>query len=260
MTAKNFMVILTIFAGLMLAGCAFHQPDGATDLLSDTGWLLIELGGSPVASSSAMTLNFSDKGKVDGSDGCNQYWSTYTAGNNTINIGEEMAMTERACLEPIMQQAAIFTTALKQAVAYRTENGQLTLLAADGTASAVFLPQNQELHGTSWDVSGYDNGQGTIMRINNSGRKLTASFAADSISGSSGCNSYSADYTYSAVDQTLELGRLLRTMMACTDGNIMQQEGHFITALQTVKSYHIKGNTLTLKAADGSTAVILVRQ
>ncbi|RWX46497.1 META domain-containing protein [Candidatus Electrothrix communis] len=98
------------------------------------------------------------------------------------------------------------------------------------------------------------------MRINNSGRKLTASFAADSISGSSGCNSYSADYTYSAVDQTLELGRLLRTMMACTDGNIMQQEGHFITALQTVKSYHIKGNTLTLKAADDSTAVILVRQ
>ena len=151
MTPKNFVVILTIFVGLMLAGCAFNQPNGATD-------------------------------------------------------------------------------------------------------------QSQELRGTSWDVSGYDNGQGTIMRINNSGRKLTASFTAGRVSGSSGCNSYSGDYTYSTVDQTLALGRLLRTEMACTDGNIMQQEGHFITALQAVNSYHIKGNTLTLKAADDGTAVILVRQ
>ncbi|MCI5125190.1 MAG: META domain-containing protein, partial [Candidatus Electrothrix sp. AR5] len=76
MTPKNFVVILTIFAGMMLAGCAFNPPNGETDLLSDTGWLLTELGGSPIASSSAMTLNFSDNGKVSGSDGCNQYWST----------------------------------------------------------------------------------------------------------------------------------------------------------------------------------------
>ena len=255
------MVILTIFAGLMLVGCAFHQPDGETDLLSDTGWLLTELGGRPVASSPAMTLNFSDNGKAEGSDGCNQYWSAYTAGIGTINISEEMSVTEKACPGSIMQQAATFTTALKQAVAYRTEvNGQLTLLTADGTASAVFLPQSQELRGTSWNVSGYDNGQGTIMRINNSGRKLTASFGASRVSGSSGCNSYSGDYTYSTADQALQVGRLLRTLMACTDGNIMQQEGNFITALQTVNSYHIKEDTLTLKAADGGTAVILVRQ
>jgi len=261
MKLKNFAVFLTIFAGLMLTGCAFNPQGGETDQLSDTGWLLTELGRSPVASSPAMTLNFSDNGKADGSDGCNQYRSTYTAGNGTINISEEMVVTERACPEPIMQQAATFTTALKQAVAYRTENGQLTLLAADGTASAVFLPQSQELRGTSWDVSGYDNGQGTIMRINNSGRKLTANFSIDDrVSGSSGCNSYSGDYTYSAAEQTLELGRMMRTAMACTDGNIMQQEGHFIAALQTVNSYHITGNTLTLKAADGGTAVILVRQ
>jgi heat shock protein HslJ len=172
-----------------------------------------------------------------------------------------MASTEKACPAPIMQQAAAFTTALKQAVAYRTENGHLTLLAPDGTVSAVFLPQSQELRGTSWDVSGYNNGQGTIMRINNSGRKLTANFdTTGRVSGSSGCNSYSADYTYSAADQTLQLGRLLRTAMLCTDGNIMQQEGMFIAALQTVTGYHIVGDTLTLKAADDGTAIILVRQ
>lgn len=33
MTPKNFVVILTIFGGLMLAGCAFNQPDGETQLL-----------------------------------------------------------------------------------------------------------------------------------------------------------------------------------------------------------------------------------
>ncbi|MCI5125573.1 MAG: META domain-containing protein, partial [Candidatus Electrothrix sp. AR5] len=97
-------------------------------------------------------------------------------------------------------------------------------------------------------------------RINNSGRKLTAIFGADGrVSGSSGCNSYSGNYTYSTADQTLELGRLMRSARACTDGNIIQQEGHVIAALQTVSSYHIKGSTLTLKAADGGTAVILVR-
>ena len=172
-----------------------------------------------------------------------------------------MTVTEKACPASIMRQAGAFTTALKQAVAYRTENGHLTLMAPDGAVSAVFLPQSQELGGTSWDVSGYNNGQGTIMRINNSDRKLTANFNTDGrVSGSSGCNSYSADYTYSAADQTFQLGRLLRTAMACTDGNIMQQEEMFIAALQTVNSYHINWNTLTLKAGDGGTAVILVRQ
>ncbi|MCI5164782.1 MAG: META domain-containing protein [Candidatus Electrothrix sp. GM3_4] len=152
MTPKNFVVILTIFASLMLTGCAFNQPDGVTD-------------------------------------------------------------------------------------------------------------QSQELRETSWNVSGYDNGQGTIMRINNSGQKMTAIFGANGrVSGSSGCNSYSGDYTYSAADQTLQLGRLMISAMLCMDENIMQQEGHFITALQTGNSYHITGNTLTLKAADGGTAVIFIRQ
>ena len=172
-----------------------------------------------------------------------------------------MTVTERACPGPIMQRAAEFTTALKQAVTYRTENGQLRLMAADGTILTVFQQQSQELPGTSWDVSGYNNGQGTIMRVNNSGRKLTMNFNNDGmVSGSSGCNSYSADYTYCAVDQTLELGRMLRTAMACTDGNIMQQEAMFIAALQTVSSYHINGTTLTLKAADNDTAVILIQR
>jgi heat shock protein HslJ len=261
MTPKKLAVLLTIFAGLMLTGCACTPSNGETNLLSGTGWLLTELNGTPVASSPAMTLMFSEDGNVNGNDGCNLYSSTYTAENGTINISEEMTVTERACSGPIMQQAKTFTTALKQAVTYRTENKQLRLMAADGSTLAVFLQQGKELRGTSWDVSGYDNGQGTIMRINNSGRKLTMKFDLGStVSGSSGCNSYSADYTYSAVDQTLEPGRLLRTAMACTDGNIMQQEGMFIAALQTVKSYHINGNTLTLKAADGGTAIILVRQ
>jgi heat shock protein HslJ len=264
MTLKNFAAILTIFAGLMLAGCPFNQPDREAALLSNTGWLLTELGGSPVASSPAITLTFGDNGSAGSSNGCNNSSRTYTAGNGTINIGKKIRQTIKACPDSsIKQQARRFDDALMQAVAYRTANGQLTLLAADGTALAVFLPksQDEELRGTSWDVSGYDNGQGTLMRINNSGRKLTANFSADSrVSGSSGCNSYSGDYTYSVVDQTLELGRMMRTAMACTDGNIMRQEGMFIAALQTVNSYHINGNTLTLKAADNSTAVLLVRQ
>jgi energy-converting hydrogenase Eha subunit A len=54
-----------------------------------------------------------------------------------------------------------------QAVAYRTANGQLTLLAVDGTALAVFLPksQDEEPRRTSWEAgSAYDNGQSTIIK------------------------------------------------------------------------------------------------
>ncbi|MCI5143918.1 MAG: META domain-containing protein, partial [Candidatus Electrothrix sp. ATG1] len=71
MTLKNIAVILTIFVGLMLTGCAFNQPNGETSQLNGTGWLLTELGSSPVTSSPAMTLKFSDKDEVNGSDGCN---------------------------------------------------------------------------------------------------------------------------------------------------------------------------------------------
>lgn len=141
MILKNVALILTLFIGFMLTGCAFNQPNGDTELLNGTGWLLTELGGSPVASSPAMTLNFSDKVRVNGSDGCNQYRTTYTAENGTINISENMVSTEKACPGAIMQQAATFITALKQAVAYRTENAHLILLAADGSTAVILVRQ-----------------------------------------------------------------------------------------------------------------------
>lgn len=49
-------------------------------------------------------------------------------------------------------------------------------------------------------------------------------------------------------------------MLAVTVQVLRESGMDFMTALRTVNSYHINGNTLTLKAADNGTAVILVRQ
>ncbi|XOF34937.1 MAG: META domain-containing protein [Candidatus Electrothrix sp. YB6] len=253
---RNFLATLTVTAGLLLAGCAFFNGTDGKEDLSDISWLLLELSGSPVVSPPVMTLNFTEHGNVSGSDGCNRYSSTYTAEDGAINISEEITTTKAACPGPIMWRASAFITALKQAAAYRQEKGQLTLLTADGTASAVFVRQSQELRRTSWEVTGYNNGQGIIVGVISGSRKLTANFAVDGkVSGASGCNSYSGDYTYTSADRSLRFGRTRSTLKACSDRSIMQQEQSFMTALENVRSYYIEGDTLTLKAADGRVAV-----
>jgi heat shock protein HslJ len=206
---------------------------------------------------SSVTAHF-EGGRVYGSDGCNRYSAPYTATATTLEVGPAAASTRMACAQPLMDQAEAFMRALTQARAYRIQSGQLELLSADGEVLASHVPQPQTLAGTSWHVTGYNNGHEAVVSVVASAN-VTMTFSTDGkVSGSAGCNRYTAPYVSDG--PKLTFGAIAATRRMCTqpDG-VMEQEQQFLKALEAVTSAGVDGDRLELRTAKGQLAATLAR-
>jgi heat shock protein HslJ len=226
-----------------------EQPVSSKDTLAGTSWLLTTLNGQPALKDTIVTLNFMD-GKAAGSDGCNSYTGSYTADGASIKFGQ-MASTMMACPDPIMKQAAAYQQALGQAATYKADAAQLTLYDANGKELAAFNAQSSDLAGTSWIVTGYNNGKQAVVSVMAS-TELTANFGADGkLSGNSGCNTYTSSYQLEG--NKITIGPAATTRMACEPA-VMEQETQYLAALQSAATYRIDGSKMEMRTADGALA------
>jgi heat shock protein HslJ len=114
------------------------------------------------------------------------------------------------------------------------------------------------LTGASWQVTSYNNGAGGVVSVLE-GTTLTASFSAEGdLNGSAGCNSYST--TYGVSGSTLLTNPPIATRQVCGEpAGIMGQEAAFLAALDSVATFEITGNQLTIRNPGGQTALTAVR-
>jgi heat shock protein HslJ len=111
-------------------------------------------------------------------------------------------------------------------------------------------PQNP-LANTFWTLSQY--WDGTQMASVLPGTNVTTNFdATNNVSGSGGCNTYSA--TYQASGDTLAISPPLATGIICAP-DVNAQEQAFFTALDAAISFYIEAGQLYLK--NGSGTVVL---
>jgi heat shock protein HslJ len=125
----------------------------------------------------------------------------------------------------------------------------LTLLAGctamSGNKAAL------KLGGTSWTATGISNGKGAVTGLI-AGSKATLKFGADgTLSGSSGCNSYTGRYEVTG-NQVKFPGTFASTRMMCASPGVMEQEQAFLKALSASTSGHIDGKKLELRDAGGA--------
>jgi heat shock protein HslJ len=105
-----------------------------------------------------------------------------------------------------------------------------------------------------WDLSSYNNGKGGIVTVG-TGTQTTADFQANwKLSGSGGCNQYSAGYTTTA-SNGITITKPSSTMMAC-ENNLMQQETQYLSLLPTATKYEISGDQLTMFNSAGTKILI----
>lgn len=241
-----------------LAGCSAMAPSADLPELVGTAWTLESLPGHAPVAGSVVTLRF-DGGRVQGTDGCNRYTAPYTVVGRALQVAPDAATTRMACPPEIARQAAAYIGALTQARGYRVGGGVLQLLAADGAVLATLAAQAQGLGGTSWRVTGYNNGRQAVVSAL-AGAEPTMAFANDGrIGGSTGCNRYGATYVQDG--PKLSLGPAAATRKRCADPErIMEQEQQFLQALQTVASARIDGDRLELRTEAGALAATLVRE
>jgi len=255
MRIRMIPILSTFIAIPMLAACAATAPSNDTSALNDTGWTVSGLPGQTLLPDRQITMHF-ENGRIHGTDGCNRYSASYTSAGGKFNVGKNIVSTKMACPESVMQQAEDFLIALSNASALRRDARQLVLLDANGKAVAILAAQRRELSGTSWLVTSYNNGKQAVVNVL-AGSALTVDFSADgSVSGSAGCNNYTA--IYAASGKSIKIGQAAASKKMCVrPEGVMEQEGRFLKALQTVAAWRLEGDRLELRTAEGALAVTL---
>ena len=133
----------------------------------------------------------------------------------------------------------------------------LLILAASATLASAGRAAGQTsptLEGTRWVLVSYKNSQGNVAAALPSA-VVDATFAGGKVSGSAGCNNYTA--AYQTKGGSLTVGTTASTMMACATP-VMDQEKAYLENLQASATFTIEGDKLNI--ADAKGAVVLSYQ
>ena len=246
-------LVVSLFAasGWPTIGASADSPP-----LAGTAWILSSLGGRTPPTETTATARF-DGSRVQGTNGCNRYSAPVVIQGSNVKISPKAATTNMACPPDIMNLADAFMTALVSARSYRISSHQLELLGADGTVLATFSAQSQSLAGTSWHVTGINNGKDAVVSLV-AGTSVTMNFATGGkVAGSGGCNNYTSTYTQDGGNLTFASAAATHRM--CAASGVMEQEQAFLKALESAATARIEVNGLELRTADGALALSLVR-
>lgn len=219
----------------------------------NTIWTATSIGDNSVVAGTMITAQFDDQNRLTGSDGCNSFSTNYTLEGSTLTLDPAMVSTEKACDDAVMSQADTFTQTLLNTNSIELGDGVLVLLQ-NGVKGLTFVGQSNPLSKTSWNVTGYNNGKQAVVGPI-AGTALTMTFGDDgTISGNSGCNSFSGQYSLSG--QSLTISPLATTMRACIEPEgVDTQETAFLTALQQATMWQLQGSQLFLRNAEDAIAV-----
>ncbi|HQR57599.1 MAG TPA: META domain-containing protein [Burkholderiaceae bacterium] len=250
----------SLLAGLMLAmglaGCSAMPAAADVPTLDGTAWVLAALPGRTLVNGSTATLSF-EGGRAQGSDSCNRFGIPFTTRGSAIDLSGQGMATQMACPPAVAQQAEAFRAALSGARTYRVAGGQLQLLGAEGALLAAFTAQSRSLAGTTWQVTGINNGRNALVSLV-AGSTVTLQFLADGkVAGSAGCNQYTA--RYEAEGAKLRILAPASTRRMCPDSGVMEQEQAFLKALEAVTTMRMEGNRVELRDAQGAMQVVAAK-
>jgi heat shock protein HslJ len=224
---------------------ATTELEGTTWALADDSSLGVPVGGVTV------TARFDD-GTLNGTSGCNSYSTTYEVDGSSLSIAPEIVGTLIACSDPAGAVETAYLDLLPDVASYEIDGSTLTLANDDDEDLLVYeaIVGADAIQG-EWTVTGYYSGDAITSVLG--GATLTAELAAGSISGDTGCNTFSGGYTVDG--DTIEIGELASTLTACPSEELAQQEADYLAALGLATSYEVAGDRLDLLRDDGAIAV-----
>jgi heat shock protein HslJ len=125
------------------------------------------------------------------------------------------------------------------------------VLAATG-CSALGTAQGGQLEGLTWRLTSYLAGDGSTVEVPDA-ISATATFAAGTVSGTNGCNSYNGPYQASG--SSLSVGPLISTLIGCGPAQ-SAVETAFMTLLQAAGSYTASDSLLTIYDQSGAQTMV----
>ena len=108
------------------------------------------------------------------------------------------------------------------------------------------------LRGTKWQLVTLDQQPALTTAA------VTVEFSDDVLTGSAGCNTYSA--AYQLREQTITIGAAAATRMACADEQQMAQETTYVEGLATVTQFQVVDEQLELRNEQGKVVMVFALQ
>jgi heat shock protein HslJ len=251
---------LAAFATVVLVVAACSASGGSGGTLEGTTWLMksYDNGTSMVNVPQGVYPDavFAD-GKVSGILVCNSYTGGYTQSGSSLTISG-LATTMMACPDTSAGVEEQMSAAMQKAATYTASAASLKIYDSSGKNVLVYQAAPKDtLSGTSWTATGVNNGKGAVESVA-AGTTITATFGADGqLSGSAGCNQYTA--TFTSADGTIVIGPIAGTRMAC-DPAVSDQETAYLAALDAAATYKVQGSTLELRDDTGAIQVSYTKQ
>ena len=256
----RLQIVAALAIAVVLAACTGGPGGGAASggTLDGKTWALTSyaVDGASQALDAAVSVDATfdaTASTVSGSSGCNLYNGPYTAEGANLTFGQ-LATTMRACEAPQGAVEGAYLAALGLVRTYTATADKLTMYNEGGTVLLEYgVAQPGTLTGVTWHATGINNGTGGVTSVA-IGTDPTAIFdAAGTVSGNAGCNEYNGPAV--ADGESIAIGPLVSTRMACADEAATTQEGQFVAALEAATTYVVHGSTLELRDATGALQV-----
>ena len=265
---KRLSLIVMLAAVSMIAlGCG-TEPAPTTSQetetvsqpeIEDIHWRLVELQDesgdmTPVLDGTTVDIEFIGT-EFGGTAGCNRYFGTYNLGDtNDLSIGPDIGSTQMACPPEVMEQEQRYFALLGQVAAVNRSEEQLILEDADSASLLKFVAtEPATLEDTEWLASGINNGKGGVVSTATTALS-TAIFSEGQLSGSGGCNPFTA--TYETDGDQITIGPAAATRMFCDKPEgIMEQEQQYFEALGRARTFSLMPDKLELRDEGGSLQV-----
>jgi heat shock protein HslJ len=228
-------------------------------------WSLVALGDvtkpqAPVAGSSfnAQFIHIpgAPSGVLNGTTGCNEYTTAFTASASEIKINLPNATQNKTCVPGLTDQEQIYYLALNNATTYQIAGNTLTIPYDSGKQALVFegtqlevaqRPPMTDLNGTTWYLWYMNNTPiipGTTIYAQFT---INADGASGSMNGSAGCNTYVATF-----GNNMGIKTTLNAIQNCSSpAGTMDQEQVYMNALGRGFGYWQTGDQLILNTGLG---------
>ncbi|GAA2260609.1 META domain-containing protein [Streptomyces amakusaensis] len=253
---NELSVPLTVLALLALAACGSGsedgsgsgsaKPAGAPDLpITGVHWTFdsITVDGKKTSAPAGAHVEITEKGRAQGSYGCNRFGATAKLDGDTVTLGpSEMHLV--GC-DPETDR---FETNAKRVFAGRLKaqlaGKKLTLTSAGGDTVALTSQDPAPLIGTTWTVDSLLTGDIAEPLPAGTEKSARLTFTKDGkVRGNLGCNNFSAPAKVTG--SKITLGRITATRMMCA-GTAGQVEAHLLAVLDKEVTYNLLHRGLTL--------------
>lgn len=227
-----------------------------TAALAGTEWQLESMGTVPASKTNIPTLGYIG-GKYYGFGGCDWFSGVWDASGNQLRM-QTPAKTMAGCAtDPAFaQQQSMYMGSLWNVTNYEIKDGKLNLFTT-GNQKLMTMTGLQPVpfEGTTWDLSLIFESNGAYWAPLIPGTRITAKFDGKTMTGSAGCNEYSAPYTRQ--DKTFTLGTLTVTGNTCAaPAGIMDQQAAYLKLLETIGRVEQAPRSIQLSDRSGTPALM----